>query len=185
MKFFLLFIVSFSSYCQHCRERFFQNNEKAAILEYADEAVRNRYFMGDIGVIFINESTIDSRIVWDVRMIYDEGIIEQNVPHTYAYVNNFLVLFGNYSLKVNKEEVLTCMEKVILDRLYIRPQKTERLMIIREGPFRDSPPLHPVPRMVDARNPVYTDGDRTARRIIYNGAGEIVYSGKNTTIMPR
>lgn len=173
---------------QECRERYFSETEKPVIKEYLEQALKNRWFLGEIGVIGIYERDLaGQRKMWELAMLYDDDY-KKSPPHEYAYIRNYLVLFfqDNKDLDESvKEKRIACLDTLVLDRLYIRPPRRERLMYPRKTEFRDSEVFPEGSPERDIRNPVVIDeSPATYRKIIFSEEGKVIYKGVRADIMP-
>lgn len=173
---------------QACQERFFTELEKPLIIEYLDQALKNRWFLGDIGVIAIYERDLSGQgKMWELIMLYDDAY-KQSPPQKYAYIRNFLVLFfqGEKDMEESvKERRIACLDTHVLDRLYIRPLRRERLMYPRKTEFRDSEVFPEGSTERDIRNPVVIDeSPATYRKIIFSDEGKAIYKGGRADIQP-
>lgn len=173
---------------QDCRERYFSTAEKPVIKEYLEEALKNRWFLGEIGVIGIHERDLANRQkMWELTMLYDDEY-KESPPREYAYIRNYLVLFFKDNKDLDdslKEKRIACLDTVVLDRLYIRPPRRERRMYLRKTEFRDSEIFPEGSPERDIRNPVIIEElPPTYLKIIFSEAGKVIYKGARADTMP-
>jgi hypothetical protein len=119
-----------------CKEYIFNDVETAIIGQYISSCVSDHWFIGDKGVVeVIIFTNPNGEKCWYLSVLLDDRY-KENPPLTYAYSHGDVVLIYQGDSKINKqktipnEKIISCLEEVILDRLYIRPPPKERFAYI-------------------------------------------------------
>ncbi len=109
-------------------------------MEYIQESYQKRYFLGDKGVVHLTKSKdLMGRETWYLEAIVDDRY-RDNPPTQWASFNGYVVLIYNQDhlpgplTESQKKELISCLQEVIQDRLYIRPPKQERWFNVEEKP---------------------------------------------------
>jgi hypothetical protein len=129
---------------QPCKHRILNKVEGQVISEYRDMAIRENRFPNSMGVIKVIETKKENlEVLWRFSILLDDSY-KDNPPKSYATFGEDVVFFYNDSLKTfigNINETNDCLDSIVLDRLYIKPPKRERKMIMRYGNLVSDPPI--------------------------------------------
>lgn len=129
---FCLLTVSVSI-AQPCRQIAIDSAQIRIFRSYIDECEREHFFVADKGVVVVTRFNHKSgRPAWRMNLIVDDRY-KDNPPTEWAELTGDIILFYNADTQFSDPykttptpDLLSCLDKVIGDRLYIRPPKSDR-----------------------------------------------------------
>ena len=132
----ILFTTATTLYSQaKCDEYQFNKTENALIGKYISSCIRDHWFRGDKGVVeLIQGINTEGKRTWHLSTVLDDAY-KDNPPSGYAYSHADVILIYEGDKDFNKIvntptiEKLKCLEDIVLDKLYIRPQKKDQYII--------------------------------------------------------
>ena len=138
MKSCLLFIVLFTAITLHgiaqpCKQITIDDTTQRGVLgRYINQSIKGNYFVHDKGVVVVTKFTNElGRPVWLISTAIDDKY-KDNPPLEWATFGQDVVLFYNARSRFEviktkaTPELLSCLDQVIGDRLYIRPPVRDR-----------------------------------------------------------
>ncbi len=132
----LIFLFSYNAFSQ-CQRAFLLNNEVKlkAMREYASRATSYRLISNGKGIFkIIRYFDTDQRENWLIDFEVDDAY-RDNLPDAYAYyIDEVIIIYNsasthvspNVTVKPHDSRQFECFQKIIQDRVYIRPPAQDK-----------------------------------------------------------